>query len=64
MTFPRDDAQESQTHFWVSGQVLGRLGGTRIHIIASDKVLSDQDQDKIFDLIYYILEISVSGHVF
>ena len=64
MTFPRDDAQESQTHFWVPGQVLCRLGGTRIHIIASDKMLSDQDQDKIFDLIYYILEISVSGHVF
>ena len=50
--------------FWVPGQVLGRLGGTRIHILASDKMLSDQDQDKILDLIYYILEISLSGHVF
>ena len=47
--------------FWVPGQVLGRLGGTKIHIIASDKMLSDQDQDKILDLIYYILEISLSG---
>ena len=50
--------------FWVPGQVLGRLGGTRIHIIALDKMLSDQNQDKILDLIYYILEISLSSHVF
>ena len=50
--------------FWVPGQVLGRLGCTRIHIIASDKMLSDQNQDKILDLFYYILEISLSGHVF
>ena len=46
------------------GQVLGRLGDTEIHIIASDKMLSDQDQEKILDLICYILEISLSGHVF
>ena len=39
--------------FWVPGQarqVLGKLGGTRLHIITSDKTLSDHDQDKILDL--------------
>ena len=40
--------------FWVPCQVLGRLGGTRIHMIASDKMLSDQDQYRIIDLVYYI----------
>ena len=55
----QEDAQASQTIFWVPGQVPGRLGGTRIHISASDKMLSDQDQDKILDLICYILEISL-----
>ena len=50
--------------FWVPGQVLGKLGGTRMNVIVSDKMLPDQDQDKILDLIYYILEIILSSHVF
>ena len=56
--------RRGKTIFWIPGQVLGKLGGTRIHIIASDKMLSDQNQDKILDpIIYYILKISLSGHV-